>query len=206
MRSPPPTTAIVLCGGRGRRLGGVDKPLLDLAGKPLVVHVLDRLRPQVDSILLSCSGIVEAYRRLGCTVVVDRFGDAGPLGGVCSALDEVRTPWLLTMPGDTPFLPSNLLRRLTPHCLRTGLAVAEAAGRRQNLTMLLDAPRMASLATFFADGGRAAHRWLRRQDAATVAFDAEDFLNVNTSADLETARQRAAALPRTGSGRQSDAC
>lgn len=204
MGSPQPTTAVVLCGGRGSRLGGVDKPLLDLAGKPLVAHVVERLRPQVDSILLSCTRSLDAYRRLDCTVVVDRFEDAGPLAGVCSALAEVCTPWLLTTPGDTPFLPLDLLQRLAPHCLRGGLAVAEAGGRRQNLTMLFDARRAASLAAFFAEGGRAAHRWLRSQDAPAVAFDVADFLNVNTSVDLEIARRRAASSP-VGPTRQSNA-
>ena len=200
-----PTTAVVLCGGRGSRLGGVDKPLLDLAGKPLAGHVVARLRPQVDSILLSCSRSLDAYQRLGCTVVADRFENAGPLGGVCSALAEVQTPWLLTMPGDTPFLPMNLMAALAPHCLRSGVAVAAAGGRQQNLTMLLDARRTASLARFFAEGGRAAHRWLRDQGAARVAFDATDFLNVNTNADLDAARQRAAHAMSSGTTRRSDA-
>ena len=189
-----PTTAIVLCGGRGSRLHGADKPLLDLAGKPLVGHVVERLQPQVDAILLSCSRSLNAYRRLGYAVVDDRFEDAGPLGGVCSALAQVETPWVLTTPGDTPFLPTNLMAMLAPHCHRGGVAVAEAAGQQQNLTMLLDAAHAASLRRFFAAGGRAAHRWLHTCNAPAVAFEAECFFNVNTRTDLETARLRAPAM------------
>lgn len=193
--APQSTTAIILCGGRGTRLGNADKPLLDLGGKPLVAHVIERLAAQVDVIVLSCSRSAAAYRRLGHPVVLDEHGDAGPLGGVVSALPRTTTPWLLTTPGDMPFLPADLVATMAPACHRQGAAVASAGGRRHNLTILLDRPRALALATFFAAGERAAWRWLDDNHVRAVEFDAAALHNVNTPADLAAARQRVKRAP-----------
>ena len=182
------TTAVVLCGGRATRLGGVEKPLADLGGQPLVCHVLGRLAPQVEAVVLAGAG-PESYRRFGHRVVADSAPNQGPLGGIVSALAVVATPWVLTAPADTPFLPTNLVAKLAAACPGHGAAVAEAGGRRQNLSLLVDATRAASLAAFFATGGRAVHRWLDANRVPTVAFPAADFLNVNTAADLRAARR-----------------
>ena len=190
------TTAIVLCGGRGTRLGGEDKPLLDLGGKPLIAHVIERLAGQVDALLLSCAGDASVYRRFGRPVVLDRHHDQGPLGGFVSTLPEVATPWLLAMPCDVPFLPADLVAALAPTCRRRGAAVAAAGGRRQNLALLLDRRHAHSLATFFALGGRAIWRWLDADRVEAVEFPASAFHNVNTPADLAAARRRIADAER----------
>ena len=183
-------TAIVLCGGRGQRFGGVDKPLLRLGERTLLGHVIDRLRPQVDRIVLSCARLEDAYLEFGCAVVPDLKAGEGPLGGIVSALAEAPHSWLLTTPADTPFLPPNLVEALAPACRREGAGVATAAGRRQNLTMLFDRARAESLRAFFESGERAVHRWLDAHAVPTVEFPANDFLNVNTPADLDAARRR----------------
>lgn len=183
------TTAIVLCGGKGERLGATAKPLVDLAGRPLLRHVLDRLRPQVDDIVLSCAG-AEPYRRFGCRVAVDAHPNQGPLGGIVSALREARTRWILISPCDTPFLPTDLVETLAASCRDAGAAVAVAGGRRQNLCLLLDERRAASLEAFFASGGRAVYRWLDANSVPSAEWPAADFLNVNTAADLQAARER----------------
>lgn len=190
--APIATTAIVLCGGRGLRLRGVEKPLAVVGGRPLVDHVIERLRPQVARLALACGDNAPAYSPFGYPVVVDEQPGEGPLGGVVSALAAASTPWVLTTPGDTPFLPRGLVAALSPGCRRHGVAVASAGGRRQNLTLLLDAPRAASLAAFFHAGGRAAHRWLSARDVAQVAFPARAFLNVNTPQTLRAAQRRLA--------------
>lgn len=182
-------TAVVLCGGRGTRLGIVDKPLIELAGKPLLAHLIERLAPQVHEIVLSCGQSRAAYRRFGHPVIADREADQGPLGGIASAAASVATPWMLTIPGDTPFPPADLVAALTPTCRSRGAAVAAAAGRRQNLTMLLDRPHADSLCTFFAEGGRAAHQWLDANGIASVDFAPEGFVNINTKADLGSLRR-----------------
>ena len=183
-------TAIVLCGGRGQRLGSVDKPLLRLGEQTLLGHVIDRLRPQVDQIVLSCARLEDPYLEFGYTVVPDLKAGEGPLGGIVSALAEASGSWVLTTPADTPFLPRNLVEALVPACRREGASVAMAAGCRQNLTMLFDRARAESLRAFFESGERAVHRWLDANAVPTVEFPASGFLNVNTPADLDAARKR----------------
>ena len=168
-------------------MGGVAKPLVVLAGKPLVAHVVARLRPQVDAIVLSCGQDAVAYRHFGLPVVADRFGRQGPLGGIASAMAAVSTPWLLTTPADTPFLPTDLMASLTPACRRRGAAVVTAGGRRQNLVMLLDRANADSLVGFFNKGGRAAHRWLVNNAIEEASLPEAAFFNVNTLEDLERA-------------------
>ena len=191
MAGRPPTTAIILCGGRGTRLGGIDKPLLDLGGKPLLGHVIERLRPQVDAVLLSCARESADYEAFGYPVVEDEDDAQGPLGGFVSAMPHVRTPWVLTTPADTPFIPCDLVDSLAPTCRQHGAAVVTAGGHRQNLAMLVDREHADSLAAFYRRGGRAIHRWLVANAVAEVEFPAAGFLNVNTPDDLEAARQQA---------------
>ena len=190
LNRPPQILAIVLCGGKGRRFGTAAKPLADLHGKPLVAHVIDRLKPQVDDIVLSCAQPDLAYERLGYRVVLDATPDEGPLGGIVSVLDVVAPTCVLTAPADTPFLPHDLVAFLAPACQQHGVAVAHAGDRQQNLVMLMEEAHTVSLARFFESGGRAAHRWLDDNTAAVVEFPAAGFLNVNTPADLAAARRR----------------
>ncbi len=186
-------TAIVLCGGGARRMGGVDKPLVELAGKPLLGHVIDRLRPQVDAIVLAGARASDDYAQFGYPLVVDRQPGQGPLGGFHAALPTVRTPWVLTVPADTPLLPMELVESLTPACRHQGAAVVSAGARRQNLIMLLDKRRALSLVTFYEAGGRAARDWLTANNVPTVELSAAGFFNVNTRADLAQAEQWAKA-------------
>ena len=181
-------TAIVLCGGRAMRLGGIEKPLADLGGRSLLAHVIARLEPQVDSIVLSVGRGSAHYAGFGYPVVVDDDPDQGPLAGIVSALAAVETPWTLTTPADTPFLPSNLVSALAPACREQGAAVAWAGGHRQNLAMLLDEEQAAALAEFYRAGGRAVHRWLVASGVDEVAFPGDGFLNINTPEDLALAR------------------
>ena len=180
----PGITALILCGGRATRLGGIEKPLADLGGKSLLAHVIARLEPQVDSIVLSVGRGSAQYAGFGYPVVVDDDPDQGPLAGIVSALAVVDTPWTLTTPADTPFLPSDLVHALAPSCRDHGAAVVSAGGHRQNLAMLLDRTQAASLAEFYAAGGRAVHRWLVASGVDEVAFPEDGFMNINTPDDL----------------------
>lgn len=194
MAQHPATTAIILCGGHGTRMGGVAKPLVELASKPLVAHVIDRLRPQVDAMLLSCAQGATGYAPFGLPVIEDEDDAQGPLGGFASALPRVQTPWVLTTPADTPFIPTDLVGALAPTCESQGAAVVTAGGHRQNLAMLLDDRHTQSLAAFYRGGGRAIHRWLVANSVAEVELPAAGFLNVNTRHDLDVVR----ALRRAG--------
>lgn len=188
----PPTTAVIVCGGGATRLDGRPKPLLELAGKPLIGHVIDRLAPQVDAIVLACSARQAAsYRQFGWPVATDAEPGQGPLAGLAAALHLVRTPWLLLAPADVPFLPPDLVAGLASAGRDHGAAVARAGGRRQNLVMLLADRRAADLAAFFLAGGRAAKRWLDAESVPTVGFPADAFRNINTAGDLDAARRQA---------------
>ena len=189
MAGRPATTAIILCGGRGSRLDGVAKPLLEFGGKTLLGHVIDRVQPQVDAVLLSCAKADAAFEAFGFSIVEDEDAEQGPLGGFVSALPHVRTPWVLTTPADTPFLPGDLLASLAPACRKHGAAVVTAGGHRQNLAMLLDAEHAQSLAAFYKDGGRAIHRWLAAHAVRDVELPADGFFNINTPAELAEAKE-----------------
>ncbi len=185
-------TGIVFCGGSGRRLGGVEKPLIEVAGRPLLAWVLERLQKQVGRVVLSGTDDAK-YARFGCEMVTDRAPGEGPLGGLATAVEVARTEWILTCPGDTPYLAENLVELLAADAERTGVAVPHDGNRRQNLFLLMRRDRAESLVRFFERGGRAAHRWLDENGIGVTDLSAiaVSFFNVNTPDDLETWRQRA---------------
>jgi molybdenum cofactor guanylyltransferase len=107
-----PICGLVLAGGQGRRMGGIDKGLAPFHGRPLVAHVVERLRPQVERLLISANRNIEAYTAFG-EVVTDRVADfAGPLAGLDAGLHACAAPLLVTVPCDAPFLPADLVARL----------------------------------------------------------------------------------------------
>jgi len=205
-------TAVVFCGGAGRRLGGVTKPLIDWRGQPLVGHVIDRVAGQVGAILLSTGADPELYARfrrradedptprpglrssvappVPCRAVPDETPGEGPLGGFACCLEAVTTPWIFTCPGDSPHLATDLVERLTPDAERSGVAVPHDGRRRQNLFLLIRRDRADVLADFYRGGGRAIHRWLDDQAIASTRLPdlADAFFNVNTHEDLAALR------------------
>lgn len=187
-------TGIVFCGGAGRRLGGVQKPLIEVSGRPLLAWVLDRLRNQVGTVVLSGAD-GPAYARFGCEMVPDRAPGEGPLSGLASAMEVVTTDWIFTCPGDSPYLAENLIELLAGDAESAGVAVPHDGNRRQNLFLLMRRERAESLVNFFNEGGRAAHRWLDANGivATDLSAIAESFFNVNTPDDLEAWRRRAVA-------------
>jgi len=187
-------TGIVFCGGSGRRLGGVEKPLIEVAGRPLLAWVLERLREQVSTVVLSGAD-GPAYARFGCEMVSDRVRGEGPLSGLATAVEVTTTDWIFTCPGDTPYLAENLVELLAADAERVGVAVPHDGNRRQNLFLLMHRDRAESLVRFFEQGGRAAHRWLDENGIGVTDLSAiaGSFFNVNTPDDLEAWRQRAMA-------------
>lgn len=185
-------TGIVFCGGSGRRLGGVEKPLIEVAGRPLLAWVLERLEKQVATVVLSGADR-SAYARFGCEMVPDRAPGEGPLSGLATAVEVATTEWIFTCPGDTPYLAENLVELLAPDAERAGVAVPHDGNRRQNLFLLLRRDCAESLVRFFEQGGRAAHRWLDENGIGVTDLSAiaGSFFNVNTPDDLEAWRRRA---------------
>jgi molybdopterin-guanine dinucleotide biosynthesis protein A len=162
-------SAVVLCGGEGRRLGGADKPLQRLAGQPLVARVLARVRPQVSDVLISANRNVECYAAYGHPVAADgSFAGLGPLAGIVAGFDRTGGDWLLCVPGDAPLLPLDLVDRLAAACR---IAAADAAyvhdgAGPQPLCTLLSRRCAASLDAFVAQGGDAPRIWLESLPAA----------------------------------------
>jgi len=196
-------TGVVLAGGRGRRMGGADKGLVAIAGRPMVERVLDALRPQVGPVLISANRHLERYAAFGHSVVPDIWpGYPGPLAGVLAALRRLETEFAVTVPCDAPLLPPDLVARLFEACLDSGAdgAVVHDGARRQPAFMLLRATVAPSLEDFLADGGRRAGAWLERLAVADAPFGDQlrAFVNVNDADELR--RVEALLIPATGAG------
>jgi molybdenum cofactor guanylyltransferase len=182
-------TGIVLAGGQGRRMGGVDKGLVELDGKPLVAHALARLAPQVGTILINANQNVERYAALGAPVVRDAVGGfAGPLAGLHAGMTVAATTHVVTVPCDSPFLPHDLVSRLASALAKDDaqLAVARTFDQPHPVFALVRRDVLPHLAAFLAAGGRKIDAWYATLAAVEVAFDdeADAFRNINTAAEL----------------------
>jgi len=188
--TPDQITGVVLAGGSGERLGGIDKGLVHAGGRPLAAWVLDALRPQVATCLISANQHLDEYAALGAVVVPDRYqGGLGPMAGIHAALASARTPWILTAPCDAPLLNPHLGERLARAIEGTDarVAVAQADGRLQAAHVLMHRVCLPALAQALEAGDVALHRWHARQGALPVACDdmQASFSNINTPDDLE---------------------
>lgn len=185
-------TGLILAGGRGRRMNGDDKGLLMFQGRPLIAHVIEALAPQVGPLLISANRHLARYASWGRPVIADRCKDfRGPLAGIASGLAQVKTPYLMVAPCDTPFLPARLVERLATalEAEPAGAAVAFGTGRMQPLCVLLSRDLEADLSAYLADSDRSATGWLRRLRHVLVDFSDEPraFVNINTPRDLAAA-------------------
>ncbi|MDQ2694686.1 MAG: molybdenum cofactor guanylyltransferase [Pseudomonadota bacterium] len=182
-------SGVVLAGGRARRMDGRDKGLLPLAGRPMAAHAVERLRPQVGEVLINANRNLAAYQSLGCRVISDGIGEYfGPLAGMLAALDAIATPYLLTVPCDSPLLAADCARRLLAALERdrAELAVARGDGRLQPVFALLRRELRDSLRGFLEAGGRKIDRWFEGLSMTTADFadHPEMFRNVNTPDEL----------------------
>jgi len=186
-------TGLVLAGGQGSRMGGVDKGLAPFRGRPMVAHVLERLAPQVDEVLVNANRNPEAYAAFGHRVIADEIpGFAGPLAGFERGLAHARGELVATVPCDSPFLPPDLVPRLRAALESAGadLAVAKTGAQAHPVFCLMRRAVHASLERFLASGQRKIDKWYAGLAVVEVAFDdeAEAFANINTRdelADLE---------------------
>ena len=183
-------TGIVLAGGQGRRMGGVDKGLQLLHGKPMVAAVIARLAPQVSEILINANQNREAYERFGYPVVADAIGGfAGPLAGLHAGLGAARHPLALTTPCDSPFLPLDLFSRLAKQIGDKDLAVAKTGDQPHPVFALVRKSVLQNLEAFLASGGRKIDAWYASLKVVEVGFDdqADAFRNINTVEELRGA-------------------
>ncbi|MBX3716052.1 MAG: molybdenum cofactor guanylyltransferase [Burkholderiales bacterium] len=182
-------TGLVLAGGQGSRMGGVDKGLAPFRGKPMVAHAIERLAPQVDEILVNANRNPEAYARFGHRVIADEIpGFAGPLAGFERGLAHARGQLVATVPCDSPFLPADLVARLRAALEGAGaqLAVARTGDQPHPVFCLMRREVHASLTAFLASGQRKIDKWYASLSVAEVAFDdeADAFANINTRDEL----------------------
>ena len=180
-------SGIVLAGGLGRRMGGLDKGLKELRGKPMVQWALERLAPQVDDIVINANQNLERYRAFGHRVVSDEIGGfAGPLAGLHAGLKAVKHPLAVTVPCDSPFLPMDLVSRLRAHLGQNHLAVAKTGDQPHPVFALVRREYRENLESFLAQGGRKIDAWYASLEIVEVAFDdeAEAFRNINTPEEL----------------------
>ncbi len=188
----PPVTGVVLAGGRGRRMAGRDKGLIPLAGRPVVELVLDRLAPQVDQVLINANRNRPAYAAYGYPVVGDHHeGFAGPLAGMASALAAADTDLVLTVPCDTPWLPTDLMSRLgaAREVAEAEIVTVDDGVTTHPVLALLHRDLLPSLEASLAEGERKIDRWFARHRMGLADFSdcPEAFTNINTPGERAAA-------------------
>jgi len=182
-------TGVVFAGGQGRRMGGVDKGLVELDGRALVAHVVERLAPQVGELVINANQNRDRYAAFGYPVVADVIPDfAGPLAGLHAAMAAATTPYVVTSPCDSPFLPADLVARLALALAATplDLAVARTFDQPHPVFSLVRTDVRPHLEAFLRGGGRKIDAWYATLRVADVRFDdeADAFRNINTAAEL----------------------
>jgi molybdopterin-guanine dinucleotide biosynthesis protein A len=195
-------TAVILAGGRATRMGGSDKGLQNFRGMPLALHTLLRIQPQVAEVMVNANRNLAAYESFCVPVWPDVLPDfPGPLGGFLTGLERCETPYLVTVPCDTPLFPTDLVERLAEAMERDEADIAMAAAREEDgqvrtqpVFCLLRRELMESLVRFTQDGGRKIDKWTGQHKTAVVTFDrpSDDpraFFNANTLEELHRLEQ-----------------
>jgi len=189
---PEDITGLILCGGRGTRMGGVDKGLQNHQGMPLALHALLRLQTQVGQVMINANRNLAAYESMGVPVWPDPLADyPGPLAGWLAGLEHCDTPWLATVPCDSPGFPADLVPRLAAALVAEDAQIAMAATledgvlQPQPVFCLVQATLMEDLVAALQAGERKIDRWTARHRCTRVVFDdAGAFFNTNTLQDL----------------------
>lgn len=182
-------SAIILAGGRATRMGGVDKGMVSFCQKPLTSHIIDRLAPQVDEILINANRELASYQALGYRVFQDEIADfAGPLAGMQLGLKHARNDLVLTVPCDSPMLPQDLAARLHTALLaqQADIAIATSNGHSHPVFCLCRKSVLPSLDHYLQHGGRKVSEWQQSHQHVYVDFSEcnDAFINLNTPEDL----------------------
>jgi molybdopterin-guanine dinucleotide biosynthesis protein A len=191
--TPAQITGLILAGGRGTRMGTVDKGLQAFRGQPMVQHALARLAPQVDRVIINANQNLERYEEFGIPVWPDQItGYAGPLAGLHAGLSHCETDYLLTVPCDAPLLPDNLALKLGNALQADYAEIAmvvtgdEKNPEHQPVFCLMKKSVLPSLSNYLQQGGRKVDAWAAMQKYITVYFaDAAAFTNINTKEQLQ---------------------
>ncbi|NKF52040.1 molybdenum cofactor guanylyltransferase [Shewanella sp. WXL01] len=176
---------VILAGGMARRMGGNDKGLVELAGKPMIAHAIDRISPQVTQVLINANRNQDTYAEFGYQVFNDNeSGYLGPLAGMVTALAKTQADYVMVVPCDCPLLPTDLFIRLHAALVaqQAELAVASDGEREQPVVLLLTPKLLTSMQAFLDAGNRKIDDWYAAHRCAVAEFsDQPDaFVNVNT--------------------------
>ncbi|MBT3196930.1 MAG: molybdenum cofactor guanylyltransferase [Gammaproteobacteria bacterium] len=189
-------TGIILAGGRSRRMGGEDKGLSLLKGQPMIAYVIERLRPQVETLVISANRNHTQYRQFGYPVVADSLGEIpfqGPLAGIARAIHSTTTPYVLVTPCDTPLLPTHLVERLQS-ALQQGespIAVAHDTVRLQPLCFLAKRSIHNTLTEQLNQGERRVQVWMESLQPSLCQFETPSlFSNINTPQERTAIEQQ----------------
>jgi molybdenum cofactor guanylyltransferase len=182
-------TGIILAGGRARRMGGQDKGLIKLARKPMIEYVLNAIEPQVDDIIINANRNQVVYEKYGFPVVADQIeGYCGPLAGMASGLQAAKTPFVVTVPCDSPLIPDDLVHKLysTLQDEAADICTAHSNGRLQPVFTLMKSELLTSMLDFLNNGERKIDKWFEKHHLAIADFSEQPdtFINVNSVEEL----------------------
>ncbi len=185
-------TGLILAGGLGRRMSedgkGTNKALTGFNGRPMIAHIIERLSPQVGGLIINANQDVDRFEAFGLPVTGDKIdGYAGPLAGLHSGLSAAPTSWLMTCPCDSPFIPSDLVQKLSDAADQGNhdLAVVHTGEQAHPVFALVSCRLLDNLTAFLTAGGRKIDAWYAPLSVARVDFGSEEpFRNINTQADL----------------------
>ena len=188
-------TGVVLAGGQARRMQGQDKGLIMLGEQPMIKKVLDIFALQVGHIIINANRSHDEYTKYGYPIISDELsGYHGPLAGMASALKSINTPYMVTTPCDTPFIPANLVERLADKLIEDNadICVADNGERIQPVFCLLKKELLSSLTQYLDQGERKIDRWFEQHKLAIADFSdmPEAFDNINTPDDVEKATKK----------------
>jgi molybdenum cofactor guanylyltransferase len=195
-------TGVILAGGKATRMGGVDKGLVPINGRPMVAWVIDALRGQVSGVLINANRSHGRYREFGCPVIDDGDSDfRGPLAGMASAMRAAQTPYIAVVPCDSPLIGNELVERLHAAAASSGspIAAAHDGDRLQPVFALLACDLLDDLAGYLDDGERKIDRWYARHGYVKVDFSdvSEWFANINAPDDKQALEEVLAERPRS---------
>jgi molybdopterin-guanine dinucleotide biosynthesis protein A len=195
MTSSKDITGLILAGGQAQRMGGIDKGLIPFHEKPLIESAIAKLKPQVQTIVINANRNITKYAGYGYPVIMDETPDfSGPLAGFSAGLKACKTPYLLTVPCDSPLLPNNLAQNLSDEMERGDFQLVYASSKEadgkvwaQPVFCLMRANLQDSLASFLLKGDLKIDRWFKELRSGTVIFDdPQVFANVNTPEELKS--------------------
>lgn len=178
-------TAVILAGGRGRRMGGLDKGLMHFSGKPMIEHILAAITPQCETVIINANRHIKRYATYKHPVLSDKSNNyLGPLAGFAIAMENATTPLLITLPCDAPIIPDNLVDRLLAAMLKTGadITVVHDGERLQSVYALIKTELNTDLKNYLDRGDRKVDLWYAQNHMMPVDFSdiRELFRNINT--------------------------